>query len=157
MFAGSQPFPNFFNIARSTSTRFQYNHYVRYKELFTPFHIALLVDWLDERPDICVEIYFPHSGGGASYYTIHSVAELKNLIEPINWPEIQIVIWKNRKQADFESDELGKPDALASDLKWMNFHSDEVMYFAVLKNRNWSESYANQPDKYAKHIEVWNR
>ena len=129
---------------------------MRYKELFSHYHIAVLVDWLEERPDVCVEIYFPHSGGGPSYYTIHSLAELKNLVQPINHPEIQITIWKNRKQADFETDESGTLDALASDLKWIYFHADEVMYFSVQKNRNWSESYANHPDKYAKHIEAWN-
>ena len=128
---------------------------MRYKELFTAYHIAVLVDWFEERRDLCVEIYFPHSGGGPSYYTIHSLIELKDLIQPINWLEIQITIWKNHKQADFEADDSGKL-ALVSDLKWIYSHADEVMYFSVQKNRNWSESYAGHPDKYAKYVEAWN-
>jgi hypothetical protein len=139
-----------------TSAQLQYNRHVRYKELFTPHHIAVLVDWLEEKPDLCVEIYHPHGGGGPSYYTIHSLGELKGLIEPINWPEIQVTIWKNRSRADFESDESGKLETFASDLKWIYFHADEVMYFSVQKNRNWSESYTNHPDKYAKYVEDWN-
>lgn len=129
---------------------------MRYKELFTPHHIAVLVDWFEERSEVCVEIYFPHSGGGPAYYSIHSLGELKGVIAPINWPEIQITIWKNHKQTDFEADESGKLEARISDLSWIYFHADEVMYFAVQKNRNWAESYANHPDKYAKYVEAWN-
>jgi hypothetical protein len=129
---------------------------MRYTELFTPHHIAVLADWLAEKTSLCVEIYFPHSGGGPSYYTIHSLSELKSLIQPITWPEIQITIWRHRSQANFEADESGQLDALASDLKWMYFHSDEVMYFSVMKNRNSSESYAEHPDKYAGHVQEWN-
>ena len=139
-------------MARSVSVQFQYNDSVKYKDLFTPHHIALLVDWLEEKPDLCVEIYFPHSAGGPAYYTIHSLVELKGLIQPIDWPEIQITIWKNRNQADLESDESGNLD-----LKWMYFHADVVMFFSVQKNRNWSESYSNHPEKYAKFIEEWDR
>ena len=129
---------------------------MRYTELFTPHHIAVLVDWLAEKPSLCVEIYFPHSAGGPSYYTIHSLNELKSLIQPITWPEIQITIWRYRSQANFEADESGQLEAFTSDLKWIYFHSDEVMYYSVMKNRNSSESYSKQPERYTGHVQEWN-
>jgi hypothetical protein len=122
-----------------------------YTELFTPHHIAVLVDWLGEKGELCVEIYAPHSGGGPSYHTVHSLAELKGLVS-LKWPEIIITIWKNHNQAEFQSD-AGLP--VADNLKWIYFHPDEVMYFAVQKNRNWSESYDKQPEKYRKEVEDW--
>jgi hypothetical protein len=124
---------------------------MNYTELFTAHHIAVLVDWLEEKGEVCVEIHIPHGGGSASYYTVRSLNELKRIVT-VNSREIVITIWKTRAQAEFESDE-GVP--VADDLKWMYFHPDEVMYFAVLKNRNWSESYDKNPARYRKDIDEW--
>jgi hypothetical protein len=56
---------------------------MNYTELFTPHHIAVLVDWFAEKPELCVELYHPHGGGSASYFTVRSLAELKSLIQSI--------------------------------------------------------------------------
>lgn len=76
---------------------------LNFKDLFTPHHIAVLVDWLDEKGELCVEIYIPHGGGSASYFTITSLADLKRLVGDLRSLEIQITIWKNRKKEEFES------------------------------------------------------
>jgi hypothetical protein len=127
---------------------------LRYKELFTPHHVALLVDWFEEKSELCVEVYIPHSGGGSSYYTVHSLRELKFIVENTKSLEVQFSIWKNYKQSEFESDEAG---VLNFDLKWIYLHSDEVMYISVGKNRNWTESYAKNPEKYAAEVQEWSR
>jgi hypothetical protein len=87
-----------------------------------------------------------------SYYTVRSLADLKRILGGILYCEIQITIWKNHTQSEFESDEA---EAFLSELKWIYTHTDEVMYCSVLKNRNWSESYQNNPDKYAKDVKEW--
>jgi hypothetical protein len=126
---------------------------VKYIDLFTPHHVATLTDWLKEKRRLCLEIYVPHGGGSPSYYTVESLAELKVQIENLaRCLEIQITIWKNHTQAEFESDV-----AIPSDIKWIYTHTDEVMYFSVQKNRNWSASYQNDPEKYRVEIEEWNR
>jgi hypothetical protein len=125
---------------------------MNFLDLFTPHHIATLVDWLQEKRELCVEIYIPHGGGSGSYYTVRSLADLKRMLEGIPSREIQITIWKNHTQSEFESDEA---EAFLSELKWIYTHADEVMYCSVLKNRNWSESYQNNPDKYAKEVKEW--
>lgn len=125
---------------------------MKYTELFTPYHVAVLVDWLAEKGELCVEIYIPHSGGGPIYDTIRSLAELKGVVSRAPGPEIQISIWKNHIQAEFETDE-GVPNA--DNRQWIYAHNDEVMWFAVSKNPNWSESCHNHPEKYRKEVEEW--
>jgi hypothetical protein len=127
---------------------------LKYADLFTPHHIAVLVDWLEEKDGFCVEIYFPHGGGSPSYFSVSSLAELKRLISDIRFPEVQITIWKDRKKEEFESDSYMPMDG---ELKWIYFHGDEVMYFSVQKNRNWSESYEKNPEKYRKEVEEWSK
>lgn len=127
---------------------------LKFKDLFTPHHIAVLFDWLDEKGELCVEIYIPHGGGSASYLTITSLADLKRLVGDLRSLEIQITIWKNRKKEEFESEEYKPVD---DDLRWIYFHADEVMYFSVQKNRNWSESYSKHPEKYQKEVEAWSK
>lgn len=128
---------------------------MNYKDLFTPHHIALLVDWFNEKGELCVEIYVPHGGGSGSYFTVKSLAELKKIIaESSSCLEIVITVWKNHTQAEFEAEDY-KP--LQDELKWIYSHSDEVMYFSVLKNRNWSQPYHDDPDKYRKEIEDWSQ
>ena len=100
-----------------------------------------------------MEIYIPHSGGSGTFYTVKSVAELKGIIaNSSSYLEIVITIWKNRTQTELESDDY-KP--FQDDLKWIYFHSDEVMYFSVLRNRNWSQCYHENPDKYHREVEEW--
>ena len=123
-----------------------------YTELFTPHHIALLIDWFEEKESLCLELYFPHSASSASYFTVRSLSEIRGLIQTIKHPEIQITVWKNHTKEEFETD---GPEPCPTDLKWIYTHGDEIMYLSVLKNRNWTESYHNNPEKYQKQIEEW--
>jgi len=127
---------------------------LKYTDLFTPHHIAVLADWLEEKGELCVEIYIPHGGGSASYFRVSSLAELKLLVADLRSLEVQITIWKNRTKEEFESEEC-KP--IQDELRWIYSHSDEVMYFSVQKNRNWSESYTENPGKYQKEIDEWSQ
>ncbi len=122
---------------------------MKYTELFSPHHLATLVDWLEEKGQLLLQIELPHSGGSGVCHTVQSLAELKVLIEGVTHPEIEIVIWKNMTQSAFESDEL------LPDLKWIYGHTDEVMYLAVLKNRNFSFSYSDHAARYEKAISDW--
>lgn len=121
-----------------------------YAGLFTPHHIATLADWLEEKGELFLEIELPHSGGSGLYQTVHSLAEVKRAVEQVSNPEIEIFIWKNRTQVEFESGV-----AFPGDLSWIYLHGDEVMHLAVKKNRNSSESYLNEPGKYQKEVEEW--
>jgi hypothetical protein len=123
---------------------------MNYKGLFTPHHIAMLADWLHEKGALCAELYIPHGGSTGWYETVRSLAELKKVVAEIRTGEIEITIWKNHTQAEFESD-----DPFVYDLKWIYSHADEVMYFSVHKNRNSSASYNSDPEKYSKDIEEW--
>lgn len=78
---------------------------MKYTELFTPHHIAVLVDWFAERPELCVELYYPHSGGRPGYFTVRSLAELNSLIQGIDCLEIHITIWKSHSQPELKSDQ----------------------------------------------------
>ena len=122
---------------------------MNYRDLFTPHHIATLVDWLQERGQLFVQIELPHSGGGGWHGAVGSLRELKQRVEQVKHSEIEIVIWKNRTQAEFESDDP------FPDLKWIYLHADEVMYVAVRKNRNSSACYRDDPAKYKKEVEDW--
>lgn len=126
---------------------------MNYADLFTPHHIAMVVDWLHEKGELCVEVYIPHGGGGPSLYTVRSLADLKHIVREVRSNEIQITIWKNHKQSELEADD--NSEVFRSNLKWLYAHSDEVMYFSVMKNRNWSESYSKNPDKYAEAVREW--
>jgi hypothetical protein len=120
-----------------------------YAGLFTPHHIATLADWLDEKRQLLVQIELPHSGGSGSYATVRSLVELKRIVESVTNPEIEIFIWKNRTERELEN--ADEPD----DLEWIYSHPDEVMYLSVKKNRNFSRSYANDPEKYREVLEQW--
>lgn len=126
---------------------------MNYTELLTPHHVATFVDWIEAKGDLCVEIYVPHSGGGPSLYTVRSLADLKRIVRAVHSNEIQITIWKNHTQSELEADD--NSEAFRSDVKWLYAHSDEVMYFSVVKNRNLTESYQKNPGKYAKAVEEW--
>lgn len=128
---------------------------LRFRHLFSPHHIAALVDWLEEKGHVCLELYHPHSGSSPSYFTIHSLEELKQILDDIRWPEAQITIWKNHEKQEFESDEFGSTAGQWGDLRWIYSHNDEVMYFSVQKNRNWCESYQANPNKYRKRVDEW--
>lgn len=121
-----------------------------YKDLITAHHIATLADWLEEKGEVFLQVELPHSGGSGLHQTVRSLGEVKRAVEQIRNPEIEIFIWKNRTQAEFESG-VAFPD----DLSWIYQHGDEVMYLAVKKNRNSSASYINEPGKYRKAIEDW--
>ncbi len=126
---------------------------MKYTELFTPHHIAELVDWFAEKPELCVEIYIPYGAGSEEYFTIRSLAELKSLILSITSQQVQITIWKNHSQSELESEEAQPlPEEMKTRYKYVN----EVMHFSVTKNRNRTESYVNHPDRYAKFVEEWN-
>ncbi len=117
--------------------------------LFTPHHIATLADWLDERGQLLLQVELPHSGASGFYATIGSLAELKRTLENVTNPEIEIFVWKNRTEE--ESEGVDKSD----DLKWIYSHPDEVMYLSVKKNRNFSPSYAKDPERYREFVEQW--
>jgi hypothetical protein len=123
---------------------------MNYTELFTPHHIAEFANWLEEKRSLFVEIYVPHGGGSASLFTVHTLGEIRDIVRNLRSLEIQITIWKNYTQADHESD---RP--VPSDTKWLNTHVNEVMYFSVMKNRNWSEAYATNPGKYQGYVDEW--
>jgi hypothetical protein len=122
----------------------------KYTELFTPHHIATLADWLKEKGEVFVQIELPHSGGSGNYSTARSLGELKRAVQQVNNSEIEITIWKNRTQAEFESDH-----PFPDDLTWIYAHPEEVMYFSVRKNRNSSASYIQDPAKYKKDVDEW--
>jgi hypothetical protein len=94
-----------------------------------------------------------HVGGSQSYYTVRALRELKSLIPSFdNYLEIVITIWKNHTQAEFESEE---PGTLFLDSYWIYAHGSEVVYFSVQKNRNWTESYVSNPERYDKYVREW--
>jgi hypothetical protein len=80
------------------------------------------------------------------------LTELRRAIETVTNSEIEIFIWKNRTESEFESSD-GFPD----DSNWIYLHADEVMYLAVKKNRNSNAAYLSHPEKYKKQIEEWSR
>jgi hypothetical protein len=125
----------------------------KYLVLFTPAHLAVLVDWLEEKKSLCVEIYIPHGGGSSHLFNFTSLAELKGLILKFQHGEIQITIWKNYAGEQLE----GEDDLITevSAIKWIYSHCDEVMYFSVTKNRNRSDQYDKNPEKYAAFVEKW--
>ena len=125
---------------------------MNYTELFTPHHIATLADWLEEKGQIFLQIELPHSGGSGLYHTVRSLAEIKRAVAEVRNPEIEIIIWKNQTQEQFESDH-----PLPDDLTWIYQHSGEVMYLAVKKNRAFSAAYMENPQKYQKAIDEWPR
>jgi hypothetical protein len=120
---------------------------MKYTDLFTPHHLATLVDWLAEKGQLLVQIELPHSGGAGLSYTVRSMAELKAAIQQVSHPEIEIMIWKNISNAPVEAE--------LPDLHWIYMHSDEVMYLAVKKNRNFNASYQDSPARYEKTIDDW--
>ena len=124
------------------------------KDLFTAHHVSLLADWLDEKGELCLEIYIPYGGGSPTYYGIRSLDDVKHAISKVSPLEIQITIWKNYTKEQFEADQVPKD---VSDLKWIYSYNDEVMYFSVHKNRNWTESFHKAPEKYSRQIEEWLR
>ena len=85
-----------------------------YTDLFTPHHIAVLVDWLREKGELLLQIELPRSGGSGLSQTVHSLAEIKRAVEQVSNPEVEILIWKNRTQGEFESS-----DSFFDDLKWI--------------------------------------
>jgi len=124
---------------------------VDHRDLFTPHHVATLADWLEEKGQLFVQIELPHSGGSGLYRTVPSLGELKRTVEQVRHPEIEIIVWRDRTQAEFESATHPLPD----DLDWIYHHPDEVMYLAVKKNRNSSASYIDDPAKYKKEVDDW--
>ncbi len=119
---------------------------LNYKDLFTAHHIDVVADWLREKGELFLQIELPHSGGSGQYQTAHSLAEVNHAVESARNLEIDILIWKNRTQAEFES------DVAFADLTWVYLHNDEVMYLAVKKNRNASASYIKIPVSTARKL-----
>ncbi|HEY1424104.1 MAG TPA: hypothetical protein VGF20_11665 [Candidatus Acidoferrum sp.] len=131
---------------------------MKYSELFTPYHIATLSDWLEEKGELCLEIYIPHGGASSSLFTFRSLREIKQQIDEIITGEIEITIWKHHTQTEFESEEPATSDTnFLQTLKWKYEHRDEVMYFSVKKNRNYSLDYAASPEKYSKALAEWSK
>jgi hypothetical protein len=105
------------------------------------------------KKSLSVEIYIPHGGGSGHIFDFTSLAELKALILKFQHGEIQITIWRN-----YTAEQLEGEDNLAievSAIKWIYSHSDEAMYFSVTKNRNRSDQYDKNPEKYAAFVEEW--
>lgn len=68
-----------------------------YFQLFSLHNLALLHDWLEENGELLVDIYRPHSGGSGFQYFIHSLEELKTLVEAEVWEVITITIFRQKQ------------------------------------------------------------
>lgn len=121
---------------------------MNYSNLFTPFHIAMLSDWLNVSSELFVHFEFPHSGGSGFSNTITSLAELKVLLSQQSHPEIEIFIFRSKPQSDEELNER-------VDLQWVYRNPEIVLYIAVNKNRNYYEEYQEEPIKYKETVASW--
>jgi hypothetical protein len=67
-----------------------------YQSLLSMHNLALLSDWLAENDELFVDIDFPHSGGSGKMYIIHSLSELRELLAQQTWPEMHLVIFREK-------------------------------------------------------------
>src|SRR2546429_3471943 len=101
---------------------------MRYLELFTDHHIAMLSDWLSEIGSVLVHIYLPHSGGAGESFSVTSLHELRQLVAQQTHPEILILIFR---QSAVTQDDLDQ----SCDLAWVYRNADKMLYLSVSKNR----------------------
>jgi hypothetical protein len=121
---------------------------MRYVELFTPPHIAILSDWLAEDGTLSLHIHLPHSGGAGKSFPVMTLRELRDLVAQQAHPEIVILVF--RKSVSTEED-LDR----STQLDWVYSNSDKVLYLAVTKNRNSYEPYAVNEQQYAEEVRDW--
>lgn len=67
---------------------------MNYIELFLPYHLAQLHDWISKTGELFVHFEFPHSSGNGISYLVRSLPELKELISGQTHPEIEILIFE---------------------------------------------------------------
>src|SRR5437016_2592095 len=123
---------------------------MNYCELFTEDHIALISDWFAVREKVFVHIYAPHSGKDGFNFTVTSLNQLYDLIAKQDSKEIEMFVFRDRIENENELDEK-------LDSKWAYGHTDDVVYIAVLKNRNWYAQFHDNPESYSEVIKDWNR
>ena len=70
---------------------------MRYHDLLSPYHLALLSDWLAERHELYVDVDYPHRGGSSTAYFIHSLHDLKDLLIQQSWPELSLTIFRHQQ------------------------------------------------------------
>lgn len=121
---------------------------MRYVELFTPPHIAMLSDWLDEDGTLLVYIDLPHSGGAGESYPVSSLRELRDLVVRQTFPEIVILIFRKCVSTEEDLDRSCQRD-------WVYANSDKVLYMSVTKSRNSYEPYTADEQLYAMQIREW--
>jgi hypothetical protein len=68
-----------------------------YQSLLSPHNLALLNDWLVETNELLADVDIPHSGGNHKIYIIKSLLELRQLLAEQTWPEIHVVIFRDRQ------------------------------------------------------------
>lgn len=67
---------------------------MNYLGLFTPYHLAVLQDWITESGELFVDLNYPHSGGSGRDYFVRSLEDLHRLISQQTNPEIEISIFR---------------------------------------------------------------
>ncbi|MEO8608341.1 MAG: hypothetical protein ABI690_10685 [Chloroflexota bacterium] len=68
---------------------------MNYFDLLSMHDLAMFSDWLQATNELCVEVYHPHSGGGAGIYFVHTLEDLKTLLVQDTWPEIALTIFRD--------------------------------------------------------------
>ena len=67
---------------------------VNYLDLFVPYNVAEIRDWLLEAGELYVDLFFSRRGMGGVGYRIRSLSDLKELISKQDWPDIAITIFR---------------------------------------------------------------
>ncbi|MBL8045907.1 MAG: hypothetical protein JNL09_05160, partial [Anaerolineales bacterium] len=67
---------------------------MKYVELFTHHHIALLHDWLTELGELFIDFHYPHRAGASSNYFIKCLEDVRDAVSQQNHTEIEITIFR---------------------------------------------------------------
>src|SRR4051812_9858227 len=123
---------------------------MNYCELFTPDHIALLHDWLNEVKELLVHLEWPHRGCSGTSYRVASLPQLKELLTAQTHPEIEIFVFREAAISEEEMDRC-------LDLQWVYGNPADAMYLSVKKSRNYYAKYHENANRYASIIYQWSK
>lgn len=117
--------------------------------LLTDHHVALVHDWLTERSELMMRIELPHSGGSGDTHWIRTLTELREVLDSISHPEVEVMIFRTLTTDD--DDEFDS----CMELEWIYQHPESVLYVALRKNRLVHDRYAADPVSYQSALAQW--
>jgi hypothetical protein len=107
--------------------------YVQYADLFTPAHLSTISQWLLQQGEVFVQIELPDTSGEGYYHVVDSLPALQKAVNEVHHPEVEIFIWKDPDQS--------------IPMEMVHSRPDQVMYFAVRKNRKPAAKASRIPKK----------